>query len=418
MRPRGALLALCLVAAACTEELENAVGCPALCPEQSVDILTITIEPIVLDTTVIALVAPGATDSMLLARRGDTVDSRVIVRFDSLPQRFRPSSTDTSTQPITTVTRSSLRLVLSTKGGKLAAPTTIEAFNVDTTAADTAFAALFPLFRADRGIGGKAFTVAELKDTITVPLSDSAVLATVQDGRRLRIGLRVSGPTAVEFVVLSSDAGVPPELSFRPSTDTTVALVTVQPVSATPESPQELREDLRDYHVFAQVPPAGPATQLNVGGLPARRSYLRFDIPRSITDSTTVVRATLLLTQNPNRTFAAADTIAVVANLVVAGSVITDIARAATLVLDPLFSGVDTLRVVPADSGVRELDIAGFLRNWRGLDREQIPHALVLNSTRANFSPLEAGFFSIEAAPSLRPQLRISFSPRPPVGLP
>jgi hypothetical protein len=418
VRSGSALAALCLITAGCTEDLENAVGCPALCPEQSVEILTITIEPVVLDTTVIALVAPGATDSMLLARRGDTVDSRVIVRFDSLPQRFRPSTTDTTTQPITTVTTSTLRLVLSTDGGKLADPTTIEAFNVDTSAADTAFAALLPLFRSDRAIGGKAFTVAELTDTIGVPLSDSAVLATVRDGRRLRIGLRVSGPTAVEFVVLSSDAGTPPQLTFRPSTDTTVALLTVQPISATPESPQELREDLRDYHVFALAPPAGPPTQLNVGGLPARRSYLRFDIPRSITDSTTVVRATLLLTQNPNRTFAVTDTMAVVANLVVAGSVVTDIARAATLVLDPLFSAGDTLRIVPADTGVRELDIAGFLRNWRGLDRDQVPHALVLNSTRANISPLEASFFSIEAAPSLRPRLRISYSPRSPVGLP
>jgi hypothetical protein len=75
---------------------------------------------VILDTTVAALVAPGAADSMLLALRGDTVDSRVIVRFDSLPQRFRPSATDTTTQPITTVTRSALRLFLSTKGGKLA----------------------------------------------------------------------------------------------------------------------------------------------------------------------------------------------------------------------------------------------------------------------------------------------------------
>jgi hypothetical protein len=418
VRFRSALAALCLTAAGCTEELENAVGCPALCPEQSVEILTITIEPVVVDTTVIALIAPGATDSMFLARRGDTVDSRVIVRFDSLPQRFRPSSTDTTTQPITTVTGSSLRLILSTDGGKLAEPTTIEAFNVDTAAADTAFAALLPLFRSDRAIGGKAFTIAELTDTIAVPLSDSAVLATARDGRRLRIGLRVSGPTAVEFVVLSSDAGTPPQLTFRPSTDTAVARITVQPVSSTPDSPDELREDLRDYHVFARTPPPGPATQLNVGGLPARRSYLRFDIPRSITDSTTLVRATLLLTQNPNRTFAVTDTMAVVANMVVAGVVVTDITRASTLVLDPLFTAGDTLRVIPADSGVRELDIAGFLRNWRGLNRDEVPHALVLNSTRANISPLEATFFPIEAAPSLRPRLRISYSPRSPVGLP
>ena len=418
MRFRSALSAFWLIAVGCTETLENAVGCPALCPEQSVEILTITIEPIVLDTTVIALVAPGAADSMLLAKRGDTVDSRVIVRFDSLPQRFRPSTTDTTTQPITTVTGSSLRLFLSKAGGKLADPTTIEAFNVDTSAADTAFSALLPLFRSDRAIGGKAFTVAELLDTIAVPLSDSAVLATVREGRRLRIGLRVSGPTAVEFVVLSSDAGTPPQLLFRPSADTAVAILTIQPVSATPDSPPELREDLRDYHVLVQAPPAGPLTQLNVGGLPAQRSYLRFDIPRSITDSTTVVRATLLLTQTPNRTFTATDTMAVVANLVVAGSVVTDIARAATLVLDPLFSASDTLRLVPADSGLRELDIAGFLRNWRGLNPDEVPHALVLNSARANLSPLEARFFSIEAVPSLRPQLRISFSPRSPVGLP
>jgi hypothetical protein len=257
-----------------------------------------------------------------------------------------------------------------------------------------------------------------LRDTIDVPLSDSAVLATARAGGRMRIGLRVSGSSAVEFVVLSSDAGFPPQLIFRPSADTAVAVLTIQPMSTTPDSPLELQEDLRDYHVLARTPPGGPLTRLNVGGLPARRSYLRFDIPQSITDSTTVVRATLLLTQDPNRTFAATDTMAIVANLVVAGTAVTDIARAAELVLDPLFSASDTLRIVPADSGVRELDIAGFLRNWRGLNRTEVPHALVLNSTRAGFSPLEARFFSIEAVPSLRPRLRISYSPRSPVGLP
>ena len=48
---------------------------------------------------------------------------------------------------------------------------------------------------------------------------------------------------------------------------------------------------------------------LGVGGLPAQRTYLRFDIPTRLIDSATVVRATLMLTQVPTNSVDATDSL-------------------------------------------------------------------------------------------------------------
>ena len=141
-------------------------------------------------------------------------------------------------------------------------------------------------------------------------------------------------------------------------------------------------------------------------------------IPSFILDSSTVVRATLLLTQRPNPAFGLPDTMGVTVNLVLANATVTDFARAATLTADPGVTAIDTLLTVPAESGERAVHIASFVRFWRGVSPSETPHAVVLASTRENGTALEARFYSTEAAPELRPKLRISYSPRQPPGLP
>lgn len=416
----GSCFALILVVSACGERLDNIVGCPALCPQDVVNIQTVIIEPVSLDTTVQTPVALGNLPLMLLANRGDTLDTRVVVRFDTVPDRYIDNLASIDSIPIEEIHDAVLRLRISTFEGKLADSTTIEVFNVDTTAADTDFTALLALFRPDRQIGGGTFAEEDLVDvdSVRVPLSGEALLPIIHSAHRLRVGLRVSGPAAVQFHVFSTESGLSAVLSYRPAADTTVPYVFLVPQSRTPDAPAELRANLADFVIFAQVPPIGAPTDLNVGGLPAQRSYLRFVLPPEIIDSSTVVRATLLLTQRPNRVFGASDTLAIAVNLGLAGIAVTDLARAALLVGDPVLTGVDTLYTVPSDSGERAVDIVNFVRFWASVSAAETPHAVVLTSTRENGSPLEANFFSSEAAPELRPRLRISFAARPPVGLP
>ena len=73
------LVILTAFAAACTEKLDNSAGCPILCPDQGGEIETITIDAVVLDSTVSALAGQGTETSLLLATRGDSLDSRAII---------------------------------------------------------------------------------------------------------------------------------------------------------------------------------------------------------------------------------------------------------------------------------------------------------------------------------------------------
>ena len=420
---RRLLLLACTLAglSACSERLDNTVGCPILCPQGAVDIQTATVDAIVLDTTVSALIAPGAEPLMLLASRGDTLDTRVVIRFDSVSPRYVPNpATDTTSVPITVIQDAFLRLGVSTLDGIIQDPTTIDIFNVDGATPDTAAGALLPLFSPERRLGGITLADEDLADadSIRVPLDGAALLPIIQATERLRLGLMVSGAGSVQLHVLAAESGLPAVLSFRPAADTTVARVSYPANSLTPSAPAELRANLSDFVVFATVPPPGPVTDLIVGGIPARRSYFRFAIPSFILDSSTVVRATLLLTQRPNPTFGPTDTMGVTVNLVLASAAITDVARAAALTADVNLTRSDTLFIVPAESGERAVDIASFVRFWRGVAPGDTPHALVLASSLENASALEARFYSMEAAAELRPRLRISYSPRQPPGLP
>ena len=83
-RLTGLAILTAIIAAACTEKLDNSAGCPVLCPDQGGDIQTVTLDAVTLDSTVSALTGQGTETSLLLATRGDTLDSRVIIRFDTM----------------------------------------------------------------------------------------------------------------------------------------------------------------------------------------------------------------------------------------------------------------------------------------------------------------------------------------------
>jgi hypothetical protein len=408
------LIALLAAAVACTEDLESSSGCPLLCVDSGGGINTVILEPVTLDTSVSALTGQGTESSLLLAARGDTLDSRAVIRFDSIPDRFLPSTTDTTTQPITRADSVTLQVRIDTFEAKLSENVTIDAYDVDTTAADSLIGAVASLFRPDRLIASNTFPASTLKDTVIYNLPAAAILD--RTGRRLRIGLKARGDNSVQFRIRSTEAGgTPTQLRFRVSTDTAVRPVVLTPYSKTPEDQPSVAHSLADYTVLVTAPPAGAPPSLSIGGLPAQRVYMRFVIPRAISDSVDIIRATLLLTQRPNRTIDPTDTISVLAYISVAGAAVTDISRASQII-----QGVagDTLRVAPSDSGLKTLDIATIVGLWRVQPDSAAPRALVLVSSREGQIPLEARFFSIEADPALRPRLRISYSTRRSRGLP
>lgn len=412
---RRAAGVLCIVAivGACTESLDSSAGCPDLCSNQAGLIETITIDPVVLDTAVSALTGQGTESSMLLATRGDTVDSRAVVRFDSIPARYPRSTTDTTSIAITTVDSARLRLRIDTVGARIPGPFTIDAYDVDTQAADSLTDAVAALFIPARLITSKTFAADALKDTLSIEIPPATILAKL--GQRLRIGLRARAAGSVQFRIFSVEAGAPEQLRFRVSADTAIAAISLAPYSKTPADQSSVAASLSDYTVLVKGPPPGPADALNIGGLPARRIYMRFDVPAFIADTAEIVRATLLMTQRPDLSVDPKDTVRIVAHVSLAGKTVTDLTRAAQITAQ---TTLDTLRVAPADSGTKLLEVARVIALWRGQNPDQTPRAIVLISSTEGQAPVQARFFSIEAAPSLRPRLRISYSTRKSRGLP
>jgi hypothetical protein len=405
------ILSIVAFAAACTESLDTSVGCPDLCSNQQGQIETITIDPVVLDTTVSAATGLGTEQSMLLATRGDTVDSRAVIRFDSIPERYIKSPTDT---PLVSVVDSArLRLRVDTVGAKLPGPVTIEAYDVNTDAPDTVTSAVAALFTPDRLITSKTFATADFKDSINIEIPGEAIVA--RRGQRLRIGLRALAQGSVQFRIFSVEAGGGAQLYFRADKDTTIKPFILAPNSRTPTNQATIAFSLSDYSVLVKGPPPGPPEALNVGGLPARRVYMRFDVPKFISDTAQIVRATLLLTQRPDLSGEVGDTVRVIANVSLATKSVTDLSRAAQIVAG---TTLDTLKISPADSGLKTLEVAQVIALWRSQNSEDTPRALILVSTTEGLAAMQARFFSIEAAPNLRPRLRISYSTRKTRGLP
>jgi hypothetical protein len=409
-----ATAALFTVVSSCSENLDSSGVCSVLCPAIGGDVQNITLDAVVFDTTVNSLSGLGSEPSLLLASRGDTLDTRVVIRFDSLPATFTPAN-GTSTN-ITTVDSAYIQLKLDTLGIKGPGPFDIDAYDVDTTANDTSSAAILALFRPDRLISTQRFFRVDLKDTTRYYISNAAVLARIEAGARLRIGLQVRSANSSQIRIASAEGGFTPLLSFRATPDTTTHPLVVSPVSTTPSTDAFAASHLTDYTVIAKAPPSAPSGVLAVGGWPPRRVYIRFDIPANIVDSTTIVRATLLLNQMPNPLLDPTDTIFILPQLVLAGPAVTDPTKASQVVAD---ISSDTAKVRPGDAGLTSIEMARAFGIWRTQKPDTLPRAIILKSLREGNNALEVRFSSVkDVSAILRPRLRISYTSRVPLRIP
>jgi hypothetical protein len=404
---------LFMAVSSCSENLDSSGVCAVLCPTVGGEIQNITLDAVVVDTTVQSLSGLGTEPALLLASRGDTLDTRVVIRFDSLPAKFLPTG-DTA-RPITSVDSAYIQLRIDTLSIKGGGPYTIEAYDVDTTANDTSTAAIIALFRPDRLISSQTLGSADLKDTTKYFISNAAVLAKIQSAAPLRVGLRVTGPFSSEIRIASAERGFPPVLFFRATPDTLTKPLAVVPFSRTPADDPIVARQLTDYTVIVKAPPAAPPSVLAVGGLPPRRVYVRFDIPSNIIDSTTVVRATLLLNQLSNPALDPIDTVVIVPELVLAGTAVTDPTKAAQITAN--LAG-DTLKARPGNSGLVTVEVARAFNVWRSQKPDTLPRAIVLRAVNEGNSPLEIRFSSSEDVSALRPRLRISYTSRVPLRIP
>ena len=100
------------------------------------------------------------------------------------------------------------------------------------------------------------------------------------------------------------------------------------------------------------------------------------------------------------------------------GTAITDVRTLLQFVGFAGQFGLDSLKLAPGDSGVKSFEIVGLVRTWRGTTPAVSPREIALRSTTEGQKPGQVDFFSVEAAPALRPRLRLTYVPQTSFGLP
>jgi hypothetical protein len=405
---------LILAATSCSEKLDSIAGCPDLCTGQGAPIQTLVVEPVIMDTTVTATGEFATETFLFIGNRGDTLDTRGVIRFDSIPSRYaKPSVTDSV--DISTVDSAYVTVRIDRRGSIVPDPVTIDVYDVDQ--ADPNPTDVAALFTPDRLIGTRTIAKDSLKDSLRIPLSNAAVLQKAQSHARLRLGVKARN-SSTQFGIFATETAQGAHVTFRVSADTAVHALFIAPVSSTPADDIGRSTAFADYTLSIKAPPQGPSSGINIGGYPARLAYMKFTIPQNIIDSSIVVRARLILTQIPNNELSGADTINIIPLVGAAASAVTDVSRASRITLDRNVALIDSVLVPVRGSGERRIEIAVALQAWRIQSGTTTPQVLVLRSGAEGVSIAEGRFYSIEAAANLRPRLEISYTPRTSFGRP
>ncbi|MEA3245077.1 MAG: hypothetical protein U9Q74_02855 [Gemmatimonadota bacterium] len=433
---RAAALALLIgvagLAGACREQLDGGPACSvasALCPGQAVDLRDTIIDPVLaFDSTFGGFPGTGTEVFLPLVNYGDSLETVAIARFDTLTTLFSPPG-DT-VQSVLYADSVYLRMDVDLRRARVPDSVRIDVYDVgDPTLApgfvDSVPAMLRTRFVPGRIIGGKTFSKVQIVDSILVPVNDSAMLAHLRDSTygwpRLRVGVRVRGIGGpVAFRIGSEESGSPMRLRYRPKADTSVHQQEVNLASGDPADRADIRIDLRDFPVVLKSKLPNPPNQMMIGGIPGNRVYLRFNIPSRLSDSTTVIRATLRLTQVPYPFGADSDTVVVHTHVVLASPLVTDLRRASTFLSQAGLVVEDSLSLSPHGSGVREIELYPLVRGW-ALQSGQTnapPRAVVLATSNEGTLPLIATFYSTTAAPGLRPRMRLTYIPKVGFGTP
>lgn len=415
------LLALCaagpMMIAGCSEDLDGGAACPVLCPEQGLEVRDTVLYPVLFDSSLSGYPLIGTEPAILVARRGDTLVTAGVSRFDTLLHRITRG--DTAQRTITGIDTADL--LLSIAAAPIARDSvTIELYDVDTAVAGIDTAAVRQLFRPDRFLSSRTFHRDSLVGTKRIPVPAAFLAPRVIAGDRVRFGIAVRSDSSAQLQILTAEstgAAILSYLARAPADTQTLSIVASSNEAA---SPGGVTNSFADYQVILDgvLPPAGV---LAVGGVPGNRSYLRFDIPPGLIETNTIVRALLIMTQLPNRAIDPADTLRLLPRLVRATAVLDPEPGKAALLLGNVASfPMPPISITAADSGQQQFEIATAVAVWRLSDDQTFTRAIVLQALDEGIAPHIALFYSGDASvpQERRPHLLLSYVPRAGFGLP
>jgi len=386
------LVAVALMATACTEKLSMPADCPALCPGGSAEfrdtVLTATLG---LDSSYSGYVGGSSLLSVLISTGGDYGNSRGVVRFtprgdsifirdtsrtfvvDSVAIQFTLQKSDsTSTGGVVEIYRLPLSLdSLATVADVDAAMTPdrlIQEFPISATFRSGPMRMLLK----DADLAKVAFTPA-----------DSTQLA-------FGLRLRADGPSGAR-VGASAAGSEGPSMTWYTTASVADTALRAQVFNRLPAANFSVR-------TASTAPVSG---LLAVGGYPVSRSFVRFSLPPALRDSVTIIRATLQLTTDAPMFGIPADTATLLAR-----PVLTNLGPKSPVATE-LFAGAFLL---PGQTDV-SMEVADLVRTWQGADALPGILRLELGEEGGSFiAPFFRSTRSLSGAPTLRITYRRTFA--------
>ena len=431
--------------AACQENLAGGAACPTLCPGQQLEVHdTVLVATAVFDTSAIVTgMPPLGTETQLLVARygdaaGDSVISGAVMRYDSLQRSFPQPDTTKPAVPIVSVSSALLQFTSTPDTSMIRDSLRFEVIDVDANVPDLDTATIHQLFLSRPALGTLNVDTDSVSTLHSVPIDTAFVRQHITVGKRIRLGLRVYsyghdttgnvqvGILPITSVSSTSGAQTGPSLQYMghaAAGDTTDSLNFVNYSVSKSSGGPEFRY-LANYQLVLKGSPPAPSGVLPVGGLPSSRVYLRFNLPSVLIDSsTTIVRATLLLHQRGDPTFAAVDSVSLTPRVVIASPSVIDISKAALLLAEPTTVPLPAVRMNPSETRTDSLVLvsksASIFTLWRAEGPLLMQRAIVLQSSGEGRDPRRFLLYTNASLPdSLRPRLHLTYIPRSGFGLP
>lgn len=386
------LVALALLATACTEKLTTPADCPALCPGGTADFRDTTLTATIgLDSSYSGYVAQSSLLSMLVANGGAYGTSRGVVQFqtrgDSIFVRDTARAFTVDSVAVSLFLQASDSTVVNGVVQLYRLPLSIDSLSplatVDAAMTAERLFAVFPL--------SSTFRTGAMR--VLLSGADLGKLAfTPADSGRLAFGVRViaDNPTGVR-VGAAAAGNQGPVVTWYTRADIADTTLRNQVFTRLPAWNATIRAGGS----------APPENVLAVGGYPVARSFIRFTLPPALKDSVTIIRATLQLTADQPMFGIPADTGTVVARPVLA------LLGPKSPVANDLFEGAF---ILTGQTGV-SMEVASLVRLWQGKDALPAVLRLDLGEEGATFlTPYFRSSRSASGAPTLRITYRRSFA--------
>lgn len=392
MKRLALLLFGVILVTSCTERLTTPGGCPSLCPGGAPEFRD-TVLTAIFDRDSSFTGYSSLTDarSLLLSNGGELGESRALIRF--LPRGDSVFAGD-SLKPFT-IDSVVLSVFLQARdttvaGIKLDVHRLPATFDSLTTFAEIE-AAMVPatLLRtidvADAARDGRLemlFTGDELSKLTFVP----------DDFTRLVLGVRLRAPSPAG-VYLGGVAGGDATPLYRTFTQAEIADTALQK--------QVLQRGVSQNITLRDAPSPDDPSLLRVGGFPAARALIRFEVPRYLRDTATIIRATLELAPGAPIVGIPGDSARIDVRAILADFGAKSVVQPTQIASGWFVPGVDTVRI----------EVASVISLWLGGSTFPTALRVALGQEFASF--LEPQFRS-SRAPTGGPRLRITY--RTPAG--